>query len=139
MEALKSVHGGKRKWTQREEEVELPGEERNEFVTVSRESVFNSVSDTGNPTKLWLRRHNDHYVYMSVKFFLISCKNCQSEFGVCKWKKAWEFVTCCVDHKSWVYIVQRKTGKTVCVAIIHYFPPYYCRLMNRIYVFVPIT
>ena len=44
---------------------------------MSRESVFNSVSDTGNPTKLWLRRHDDHYVYMSVKFFLIGCKNCQ--------------------------------------------------------------
>jgi hypothetical protein len=37
----------------------IPGEERNEFVTVSRESILNSVSDTGNSGKLRLRRHHD--------------------------------------------------------------------------------
>jgi hypothetical protein len=41
------------------EEEEEPGEERNEFVTVSRESILNSVSDTGNSGKLRLRRHLD--------------------------------------------------------------------------------
>jgi hypothetical protein len=42
-----------------EEKEEEPGEERNEFVTVSRESILNSVSDTGNSGKLRLRRHLD--------------------------------------------------------------------------------
>lgn len=44
-----------------EEEEEEPGEERNEFVTVSRKSILNSVSDTGNSNILSLRRHSDDH------------------------------------------------------------------------------
>lgn len=51
---------GKKKVERKREELK-PGEERNELVTMSRQSILDSISDTGKSTELALS-HDDGYV-----------------------------------------------------------------------------